>query len=353
MNIGIFSDSMREVNGVTRVLGDLIPRLRKQRHTVVAFGPGDKESSLFDFPFPPCPEYRASIPDLKRMYAQCKKEKIQVLHAHTPFSMGIAAVLLKKSMGLPSLGTFHTLLPEYLHYIAPVKSSHLKQMAWNYLVQVYSQFEKTTCPSEAIRKELSRHGIRSVVVPNGIDTRKFSPSVSATAFCRKLKEKPGYFISVGRVAKEKRLEWMVRAAQEDSGSRFVIGGRGPELETLKVLAPANVRFTGYLDEKLLPSAYQGAGAFIMCSQTETQGLVCLEAMACGTPVLAYDCPTNRETIDGAGLFFTDIDGLIECMRKVQEPNVRKRLSQRARKVAERNSIDIMVQKYVKLYSTLV
>ena len=353
MDIGLFSDSLKEVNGVTRMIRDLTTGLEQREHSVVAFGPGKEESSLFEFPFPPCPDYTASIPHLRKIYNSCKHARVQLVHAHTPFSMGIASIIIKKGLNLPSVGTFHTLIPEYMHYVSPVKSERLKRIAWDYLARVYSHFDVVTCPSKSIRDELSSHRIQADVISNGVDIKRFNPRVASRPFLDKCPVKKGYFISVGRLAKEKRLDWMIEAAHRRPGLSFVIGGKGQQLPDLKQSSGKNVKFTGFIDDAILPSAYKGAAAFIMCSKTETQGLVCLEAMACGTPVIAYDCPTNRETVKDGGLYFTDVEGLEDGIDALHDPARRNALSKHAVRVAQKCSLDTMVDKYVRLYSSLI
>jgi glycosyltransferase involved in cell wall biosynthesis len=238
-----------------------------------------------------------------------------LVHIHTPFLAHRAGVRWARRHGLPSVETYHTLFEEYFHHYLP-----FLPRAW--LAAAARRISRKECdgvtaviaPSSAMKQALLGYGVTSPVhiIPTGIRSADFSGS-DGTAFRARhgiAPERP-VMAYVGRVAFEKNLDFLLRvtaqARRELPDLLFVIAGEGPaharlERAVAKRGLAGNVRFVGYLERKTeLPACYCAADVFVFASKTETQGLVLLEAMALGVPVVALAAMGTRDVLkEGAG-----------------------------------------------------
>ena len=172
----------------------------------------------------------------------------------------------------------------------------LRSSVSGYIRRFHSRSARVYTPSGPARNDLLALGVNDVEVwGRGVDLEAFSPERRSQA----LRSAYGIddavvFLHVGRLAAEKGVEKIVRAFQSRArellpagAARLVIAGAGPEEGGLRTLAGPDVLFLGVLDrQKALPRLYASADAFLFSSLTETLGLVVLEAMASGLPVIA-------------------------------------------------------------------
>lgn len=212
-------------------------------------------------------------------------------------------------------------------------------------------------PSDIARKALEARGISPVsVVPNGVDTERFTPTDSSEFRAHHdLPDKPliGY---TGRHGFEKRLTDLLEAA-EGMDATFVFGGDGPARKTLEEQVSEydiDARFLGFLDREELPAFYSALDVFAFPSPVETQGLVALEAMACGTPVVGVDSGALSETIDDdcTGYHYEqgDIEGFRAALRRALTE--RDRLSERCLSRREAMSVEHSVDALSTVYDAV-
>ncbi|ESS12296.1 MAG: glycosyltransferase [uncultured archaeon A07HR60] len=265
-----------------------------------AHSPGEAEFPVRSAPFPLYDGYRFGLPSTPATLPDP-----ELVHAHTPFTMGLAGRRFAHKRDLPFVASFHTPTAEYTQYVSnlwPI-SRVMSRTAAQYERWFYRGADAVVVPSEVIRDQsTSRFGETPVhVVPNGVDTNRFQP-VDDTTFRdrRGLGDEllVGY---TGRHGYEKQLGDLVAAVDGlDHDARLVIGGDGPAREGLVADADArgiDAKFPGFLDRSKLPAFYSALDVFCFPSPVETQGLVALEAMACGTPVVGADEGALVETID--------------------------------------------------------
>ncbi len=238
-----------------------------------------------------------------------------LVHIHTPFLAHRAGVRWARRHGLPSVETYHTLFEEYFHHYLP-----FLPRAW--LAAAARRISRRECdgvtaviaPSSAMKRALEAYGVASPihVIPTGIRLADFADCDGA-AFRRRHgipPERP-VMAYVGRVAFEKNLDFLLGVTEQVRRERadvlLVIAGEGPARARLERAAAKrgladSVRFVGYLERgRELPACYCAADAFVFASRTETQGLVLLEAMALGVPVVALAEMGTRDVLrDGAG-----------------------------------------------------
>lgn len=262
-----------EVDGIVRVPGRSIP--------------GDREDRLVG--------WRAMHDAVLAAGADC-----DLIHIQTPFVAHYAGLKAARRLALPAVATYHTLFEEYLQHYAPcVPAAWLKGLARRFSRRQCNALDAVVVPSTAMQQRLREYGITvpQHVLPTGIPTARFAGG-NGPAF------RAGHGIAagrpvalfVGRVAHEKNIAFLLEALLVTRQARpdvlLVIAGEGPAMADLKAqvrrlgLAGA-VLFFGYLDrQQALPDCYAAADVFVFASRTETQGLVLLEAMAAGVPVIA-------------------------------------------------------------------
>lgn len=280
----IVTDAWRpQVNGVVRTLETVAGELAAMGHAVDVVGP-DR------FPTIPCPTYpdiRLSLFPGRRLNRIIEDAAPDALHIATEGPLGLAARAWARRRGCAFTTAFHTRFPEYVQARTGVPPGLL--YAW--LRRFHNAGQGVMVATASLRDELAGRGFRRIRAwSRGVDLAQFRPLPAADfGLARPV------FAYVGRVAVEKNIRAFLDL--DLPGSKLVVGG-GPQLAALKRGYPA-VHFTGPKFGAELAAAYAGADVFVFPSLTDTFGLVLLEALACGTPVAAFDVTGPRDVLAGA------------------------------------------------------
>lgn len=310
MRIGMFSNAYKPtVNGVVRSIELFTQGLRRQGHFVGIFAPDshdyeDDEPFVFRYPALPLPsELDYSLPVLVAPQIDwlVPRLKLDVIHAHHPVVVGNAALNFSRELKIPLVFTFHTLYHEYTHYFG-FDTALARQIVKRIVAHFARKADRLIVPSRAVAHIVTHdYGIDRPyeILPTPIDLDHYPPRPPETLFQGPQVE----LIYVGRIAKEKNLEFLLRAFarafREDNRLRLRLVGGGPELETMRELAETMglsrvVRFIGKVPFDRIPQELAQADLFVFPSLTETQGLVVLEAMAAGLPLVLVDSPALLE-----------------------------------------------------------
>lgn len=223
-----------------------------------------------------------------------------VIHIHTPFAAHMAGVAAAQKNSIPVVASYHTLFEEYLHHYARFLPRALtKTLARRISRHQCEQLDAVIVPSSPMAERLKAYGVSRPlhVLPTGIPLERFrSGDRSRFRMHYQIAEDRFVALYVGRAAHEKNIDFLIDAFKQALSSHphmlLMIAGEGPALAHLRNHVQAarladSVRFVGYLDRDTeLPDCYAAADAFVFASKTETQGLVLLEAMAAGLPVVA-------------------------------------------------------------------
>lgn len=228
-------------------------------------------------------------------------EGCDLVHIQTPFAAHYAASGAARRHGVPVIATYHTLFEEYLKHYAPlVPSAWLRGLARTFSRRQCNALDAVIVPSRAIEQRLESYGVSVPmhVLPTGIPLPAPVADAGRNAFRQRFGIDPARPVAlfVGRVAHEKNIDFLIDAIEvaraELPNILLLIAGEGPALAQLRQRVAErglsqNVQFIGYLERKSdLPACYAAADVFVFASRTETQGLVLLEAMAAGLPVVA-------------------------------------------------------------------
>ncbi len=287
------------------------------------FEPDEDEHPVKSISFPFYEGYRVGLPTIPKSV-----NGVDIVHAHTPFCLGLTARRHAKRHDAPVVASYHTPTGEYTSYLAPFDplAKSLSRVSIGYERWFFSRADVVTAPTETAASYLRESiGIDKEIhiVSNGVDLGTFTPrDVSTFEHTYDLPTSPriGY---TGRHGHEKNLEELVKAvARGPDDWSLILGGEGPATDSLKELADRldiDVTFLGFLDRDELPLLYSALDVFAFPSPIETQGLVALESIACGTPVVAVDGGALAETIvngvTGYHYEAGDIDGFIEAIER--------------------------------------
>ncbi len=318
------------------------------------------------------PEDRMMRPaPIRELTARLREQRYDLIHIQTPFVAHYAGIEMADALGVPRIETYHTFFEEYLfHYVPFLPRRWLRGFARRFSRIQGNQVDALIVPSRAMRERLAHYGVRRPmhVLPTGIPLARFAGGDGAAFRARFgiAPERPTVAY-VGRVAFEKNIDFLLRATALARRSvpdlLLIVTGEGPALESLKRLARRlgiadNVLFVGYLDRRNgLVDGYCAADAFVFASRTETQGLVLLEAMALGVPVVSTAVMGTRDILDaGRGALVSpdnEEDFAGHLVRLLQSGELRARLAMEARDYAQEWSASTMARRLAALYRSFL
>ena len=329
MNIAFFTDTyLPQINGVVTSIEIFREALERKGHNVYIYAPyiGGKKKiidppNVFRFKsakFLFQPEYRISLP-FSRSLAQFQMQDIDIIHAHTPFTMGLLGLYLAKKYDIPLVHTYHTLFSEYVHYL-PVPTDYGKSFAVWASKSYCNNNQAVIVPALRIKEELENYGVTTpiVVIPTGIMlTSYFRIDTAPIAEKYQLDPSCDYLVTIARLGKEKNIPFLLRSfqkvAEQKPNARFILIGDGPERKNLEKEAKKlgileKLVFTGYVDRSVIFPLLKASKIFVFASKTETQGLVILEALSMKVPAVAVDAMGVSSVLeDGQGGFLSPED----------------------------------------------
>jgi phosphatidylinositol alpha 1,6-mannosyltransferase len=312
LRLVLFTDTYApQVNGVARTLGRLADALRARGGDVAVFtphdpaGPSPAECERFaSVAFWAYPQLRLAHPMADSVDARIRSFRPTLIHAATPFGMGLAARSAALRHDIPFVTSYHT---SFAAYAAHYRLGGLASAGWHFLRWFHNSGQRTYCPTQAIVDEVRAHGFeRTAVWSRGVDVDRFSPRFRCQSFRQSIGLGPDdpLILYVGRLAAEKglgcALDAMHIVADRLPGVRFALVGGGPFSDEVHRRAPAGSWIPGLLQDHALSQVFASADCFLFPSTTDTFGNVLLEAAASGLPIVAADAPPTREILATTG-----------------------------------------------------
>jgi 1,2-diacylglycerol 3-alpha-glucosyltransferase len=376
MRIGFFTDTYTpQINGVVTSIKLFTEALERQGHEVYIFAPTPRQPSdnarvvrIPSVPFAFQPEMRLASLYSQHAYRLVRRANLDVVHSHDPFAIGLFGLAVAKRSRIPYVHTYHTLYPEYVHYIWETRFT--RAMAERLSREFCDQCDLVLAPSTKIEKALAEWGVtaRIELLPTGVDAARFArhDPEAAAALRRRfdIPESDRLLTFVGRIGLEKNLDLLVEAMAlvTTRGARLLIVGNGPyrpdlERHIAKLGIADRVTFTGYLQRDDVAAAYAASDALFFASTSETQGLVVAEAMASGLPVVAVeDLAVGDAVTDGVNGYLTPErpEALAEAADRVlTDPSLRATMGAESIRRAEELCIDLMAERLAGLYAKVV
>lgn len=391
MRIALFSDTFApQINGVAntvknsaRALGELGHQVRvytiskesgkcltqksNDLYTVatlpslpVLVYPGERFSAPFGFALR---DIRAFQPD--------------IIHVHTPFSVGLEGILSAITRNVPVMGTHHTFFDHYLKHIR-LDYAWARKFSWDATIAFYNRTHLVISPTKSLRDGLVSQGLKKPVevLSNSIDfevfqNREESPLPSKEALKKKFGIIGKSLVYMGRVSYEKSIDEVIHAAarviKKIPEIKLMIVGDGPEKEKLAKLARElniheHVIFTGFLHGQSLIEALSANDLFITASKSENMPLAVLEAMSVGLPIVAISSLGMREIIENNGNGFLlppeDTGKTIEQITEatlalLTDRALRDKFSAHSQKLSEKYSEKEITKKLVETYQRTI
>lgn len=339
----VFADTLSQIDGVSIWCRRFVDEAAREGREVlvphcgpVSVGVRDETNAAFfeELPemaggtLPGYPGLRFTVPSLVRTLDWIQRREITEVELATPGPMGLVGLVAAKLLKLPVRATYHTEVPQLVRLLTG--SAALERWACTLLRWFYGQVDRVTVFSPAARERLRELGVPEAKIDLqalAVDPDEFSP-----AHARRPAE-PGLdlpddrpiVLSVGRLSPEKKLPMILEATARlaDLAPRplLVIVGDGPERARLEAAAAGreDVRFLGALHGPALRRLYARAAAFPFASEVDTLGLVALEAMASGAPLIVARGASLTATLDhrrDAYVFDQGADGLATALREV-------------------------------------
>ena len=286
-----------------------------------------------------------------------------LVHVHGPFTMGMAGAALAQREDVPLVVNYHTPTDEYVKYITSndAMARQLKRVNNWWEKKYLRRADVIVTPSEEAKDWLYEKGIaqeKVTALQNGIDVDFFSPTDSSDFEDEWELSGPviGY---CGRHGYEKCLDDVVAAAARMPDVDVVLVGDGPARSDLiaqaEELGADNVRFPGFIERERLPEFYSALDAFVFPSDSETEGIVAMEATACGTPVVGADARGLKNTVkhgvNGYRYPAGDLDALASAVDRALDR--REELSQNCLEMRDEMKVDRTLDEIEAIYRDLV
>lgn len=314
LRLALFTETYPpQLNGVSRTLERLVRAVESRGGEARVYTTTDPAVPIHEpdvwrrpsIPFWAYPQLRLSAPIGGRLVADIRRWRPTIVHAATPFGMGLTGRAAALRLGIPLVTSYHTAFSEYAKFY---RLGALSGIGWSFFRWFHNSGVRTYVPTRAVAEELLRLGFRNLAIwGRGIETRRFNPGWRASEWRQRLGADDDTIVVayVGRLAIEKGLDVALAAMHRLAGATnpkivFALAGDGPYADYCRAHAPAGTHFTGRIEGDALSAFFASADLFIFPSTTDTFGNVLLEAMASGLPVIAADVGPTRELLAGGG-----------------------------------------------------
>ncbi len=309
LRIGIFTDTYApQVNGVAVSLQLVVNGLREAGHEVTVFAPRfpgykDEEPKVYRIPslkYLNKPPIYVAVPGTPRTTWSLGRSHFDVLHTHSPLTVGLLAYLTASVRSLPLIYTYHTSITDYTHYVKVIGETHVMRYAARWFSTASTNLgDQIVVPSPKFERLLLSQKVKRPihVIPNGIDLARFYKNKPSSLFHNRLGLNPDspILLFVGRLDPEKNLDFLVdafaRVSSRFSSARLVFAGDGSSRAHLEAKAAASgvgqrIHFLGMVNRADLPDLLHEAALFLSASTTEVHPISMIEAIAAGLPVVA-------------------------------------------------------------------
>jgi 1,2-diacylglycerol 3-alpha-glucosyltransferase len=309
LRIGLFTDTYApQVNGVSISLQLISAGLKKRGHQVTIFAPRfpgyeDDQPSVVRLPslkYLNDPPIYVAVLGTPRTTWSLTRKHFDVLHAHSPLSVGLLAYLTASTKNLPLIYTYHTSITDYTHYLKFIGGTALIRHGAKWFSKASTNLgDQVVVPSPKFYRLLLEQKVRKPihVIPNGIDLSNFKAAKNPGSLRNRLgvKADAPILLSVGRMDPEKRLEFLVDAfallADTHPDTQLVFAGDGSSRKGLEEKVAGmhlkdHIHFLGMVKRDELPDVLHDATVFLSASTTEVHPISVIEAIASGLPLVA-------------------------------------------------------------------
>lgn len=376
LRIGLFTDTYApQVNGVSVSLQLISKGLREAGHQVTIFAPRfpgyhDDQPSVFRVPslkYLNKPPIYVAVLGTPRTTWSLTRKQFDVLHAHSPLTIGVLAYFTASTKNLPLIYTYHTSITDYTHYLKVIGGTGLIRRAARWFSTTTTNLgDQVVVPSPKFMRLLLEQKVRKPIhiIPNGIDLSHFKQAKSPGSLRARLGIKPDapLLLSVGRIDPEKRLDFLIDAfvllADKFPQARLVFAGDGGARKHLEEKAASTrvqerIHFLGMVDRTGLPDVLHDATVFLSASTTEVHPISVIEAIASGLPIVAVQDEAFEGMVqEGENGHMTplDVNAFGQAISNLlTDPAKLERFGKRSLELSRKFSIEGQVQALENLY----
>ncbi len=340
---------------------------RSKEHKGHSYHNGIKAYRFRSIPIPKSGGWNLAFPTVKELKKIFKEENINIVHIILPMSASIVAIKAARSLNIKMVAHSHS-QPENLFTDVPKFIQPILNNAWNsYLAWTYDKTESLIYPSEmahTLLEKLSRKNQTSHIISNGIDTNEFKPMPIGDFYKRfNIPEDTTKLLFVGRLFPEKSVDTLIKAAphiiQKHPHTHIMIVGDGHLRQKLEKLSSdldvkKSITFLGLVSENDKILAYNASDIFVLPSLAELEGMVVLEAKACGKPIIIADSKmsASRFFVDGNGFLFetkNHIDLAKKTILLIADADLREKMGKVSLEKSKNYDIHRSVDKLEEVY----
>lgn len=368
MRIALYTETfLPKIDGIVKVACLTLDHFQRRGVEAVIVAPDQGVRDYAGYPVigVPCvvnplyPEGRLNFPH-PGTYRAVKAFQPDIMHVFHPVMAGMAGMLFSRWLHVPSIASFHLDLERISSFY---RLGFLKRPIRWATQRVFNLSSYVLAPSRLVQKDLLDQGVRKVGLwRRGVDAEEYHPRYRDDTLRARISDgHPDEIIMlyVGRLSAEKQIGQIRTVLEQVPGTRLALVGGGPyqaELETFFAGLP--VKFVGYLTGQPLASAYASADIFVFPSAFESFGLVILEAMASGLPVVSSRVGGAQDMIiEGVNGFTFDVDdnaALVKAVRQIaSDPAKRQTMSAESRRLAEAQSWSNMMDELLTCYEAVI
>lgn len=376
LRIGLFTDTYApQVNGVAISLQLVSEGLQRRGHQVTIFAPKipgytDDQPGVVRLPslkYLNDPPIYVAVLGTPRSTWSLTRKHFDVLHAHSPLTVGLLAYFTASTKNLPLIYTYHTSITDYTHYLKVIGGTSLIRHAARWFSTTSTNLgDQIVVPSPKFHRLLMEQKVDKPIhtIPNGIDLTNFKTAKNPGSFRKKLglKADAPILLSVGRVAPEKNLDFLidafVRMSDQVPEAHLVFAGNGSALQKLEEYAAATkvnnrIHFLGMVSREELPDLLHDATIFLSASTTEVHPISVIEAIASGLPLVAVQDDAFEGMIvenENGHLTPLDVGAFSDTLVKLlSEPEKISSYGKRSTELSEKFSIEGQVRALENLY----
>jgi 1,2-diacylglycerol 3-alpha-glucosyltransferase len=377
MRILIFSNAYKpSISGVVTSISLFRQGLINANHEVHIIAPRyedyqDEEPYVFRFPALDLSDrlnISLVLPILPLMEPTVRGIKPDLIHSQHPVWMGDLAAAFASDMNLPLVFTFHTRYDEYAQCYVPIVPEFASKVAEEVVLRYMRHCAHIIAPTPGIRDLILREYPLDVpvsVVPSPVDLNKYDELNPGRVRTMLGLEEEELLLYVGRLSKEKGLDLILRAfiriVAERPSVRLLLLGEGPykralESKARKLGLSRRIIFGGEIPHDEVPDYFSAADLFVFSSLTDTQGLVLLEAMTAGVPVVAVEAPGPVDVLsEGGGLLVpaTEVDFSNAVLSLLTDEVGRREMGKQAIRAAQRYSISATTARMLEVYEKTI
>lgn len=383
MRIAMLTNNYKPyIGGVPVSIEHLSEELRNLGHRVYIFAPSyptqEEEPFVIRYPSFPVGIAGAPVPNVltKLFYKKMVELQIDVIHVHHPAIVGNVAFSMRRQLGIPVVFTYHTRYEEYLYYVKMLKQiEHCTGIIERYLQYYCNHCDMLFAPTPEIKKHLLYEKMVNApveILPTGLPQDNFFPDMQVVKCIKEQYQKDADYIfcTVARLAKEKNLDFLLESMQKVKQKlsmhgktfRHLIIGEGLERKHLeetchKLGLKQEIIFIGNVENKQMKNYLSACDLFVFTSKSETQGIVVLEAMAVGKPVIAVEATGIRDVIntkENGILTKEDSDNFAQAVEKALVfPKLYQKMCENAKNTAKKYAEDKIARQAEQYYYELL